>query len=197
MAETGLNQENHHEKKALHRRFHEAWVRNWTKMAEADRKAKEEARDRLKNLSVAEIRSGAWKTALSGVVLTGLHGIFGSIGALMGFVGGGIGGAAVGAAIGGATNAWNAVGIVPGAITGGFLGVWTGTIAGSIGGYQAGVEAAGFVYEKYIRKADTKVAPLEKSDWIIGQLPGLNPVMVRGARELVKGYVELKDITQK
>ena len=48
---------------------------------------------------------------------------------------------------------------------------------------------------KYIRKLDRDLPPLETVDWVVGQVPGFNPPIISGIRNIVDGFFGLKNRT--
>lgn len=149
-------------------------------LAAADAKeaeAQSSAREQLRNLSSTDLMKIGSKQVLYGYGLSVLHGAGMLLGAAVG--------AGTGALIGGVGGAVSSSELGPaGAVVGGSFGM----IAGSVIGYQAGVEMAGWAYNKFIRKIDTELPKLKTVDWIIGQVPGFNPPIMAGFRHLIDGF---------
>lgn len=169
-------------------RFYERFWHWLTDASDAERRANEEARAKLRELSAPELKRIGAKQTVYGVALSSLHWVGYQLGAIGGLAAGGViggVGGAIGAAIG-------SVELGPAAIFGAAAGGVVGTVVGSLAGYQLGVEAAGIVYNKFIRKLDVTLPPLEKVDWLVGQLPPFNPPFIAGVRNLIDGFLGMK-----
>lgn len=177
------------EKKDRAERFYERWWREYVVTSDAEKKVNEEARLKMRELSAPELTRIGFKQVLYGYALTAIHGVGSALGGALGFVTGGL----VGGAAGGVGAALAAAEIPPAAIGIGILGAGIGAVTGSLVGWQLGVEAAGLAYNKYIRKLDRDLPPLETVDWVVGQVPGFNPPIISGIRNIIDGFFGLKN----
>jgi hypothetical protein len=192
------------EKKNFAARFYDRWKRELARVGESLERADEEARLKLQTLNADVLRRAGLRESAYGVALTSLHAATAGLGATIGGLAGAIGGAAAGGVIGGVGGAVITSELGPGMVAGAGAGAWfgligggmAGSVGGSILGYQAGVELAGFVYQKFVRKLDTDLLPLTKFDWILGQVPGLNPPIVGGIRTMLEGFFGLAAKTE-
>lgn len=186
-------------KKEAHVRFFERWKHEWDRAMKSIDEADREARQKLATLNADVLRRAGIRETAYGIALTSLNALTAGLGAGLGMLGGAVGGAATGAVVGGIGGALATSelgpGMVGGAIAGGWIGLgagtWAGIVGGSVIGYQAGVELAGVVYNKFVRKIDPEILPLSKFDWLVGQLPGLNPPIVGGIRTMFEGFFGL------
>lgn len=190
--ETGKKQE-------AHVRFFDRWKREWDRAYKSIDEADRDARQKLATLNADVLRRAGLRETAYGVALTSLNVATAGFGASLGMLGGALGGAATGAVLGGIGGALGMLptgpGVLPafaaGALVGGYGGLMAGGIAGSVLGNQVGVELAGWAYNKFVRKLDTEVQPLTKVDWLVGQVPGLNPPIVGGIRTMFEGFFGL------
>lgn len=190
--ETGKKQE-------AHVRFFERWKMEWDKALTSIDQADREAKSKLLTLNADVLRRVGFRQTIYGVALTSIQTATAGLGAGVGFVAGALGGGAVGAGIGGVVGTLASSelgpGMAGGAFVGGatglFVGSWMGGVGGSVAGYYAGVELAGWAYNKFVRKIDPEQIPLSKFDWLIGQVPGLNPPIVGGIRNMFEGFFGL------
>lgn len=163
------------------RQFHDAWQREAARAQQAEKQANQHARDRLKGLTAPELRKIGVKQLAWGVGLSFVNGIGGALGAIA------TGGVAygIGTAIG-----WTSA-VALGAAMG-------PAILGAVGGVVAGSEFVGYVYDKYIRKFDTTLPLLDKTDKLIGGALALTgpwtPPMIAGVRNIFDGYNNMKSI---
>lgn len=186
-------------KKEEHVRFFERWKHELDRAMKSIDEADREARQKLATLNADVLRRAGLRETAYGIALTSLNVITAGFGAGLGLLGGAAGGAAVGAAIGGIGGALGMLptgpGTIPafllGAAVGGYSGLIAGGVAGSVLGNQVGVELAGWAYSKFVRKLDPETQPLTKIDWIVGQVPGLNPPIVGGIRTMFEGFFGL------
>lgn len=174
--------------KEAQERFYEQWWHWLTESSTEEKRANKEARVKLRELSAPELKRIGAKQTLYGAALGSLHWVGYQLGAIGGFVGG----AAVGGVAGAVTGLVSTAELGPAAIAGAAIGSTVGLFVGALGGYQLGVEAAGVVYNKFIRKLDVTLPPLEKVDWLVGQLPPFNPPFIAGVRNLIDGFIGMK-----
>lgn len=187
------------EKKNFAERFFERWKVELKKVSDGINEADREARVKLQTLNADVLRRAGLKETAYGVALTSLSTATAGLGAGIGMLGGAVGGGLAGGAIGGLAGLAGFSPTGPGAIPASVLGIATGAYTGFIGGafagsaagYYAGVELSGWVYSKFIRKMDTELQPLAKIDWVLGQVPGLNPPIVGGMRNMFEGFFGL------
>lgn len=186
-------------KKEAHVRFFDRWKREWDRAYKSIDEADREARQKLATLNADVLRRAGLKETAYGVLLTSLSTATAGFGAGLGMLGGAVGGGLAGGAIGGLAGlagfSPTGLGAIPASILGIATGAYTGFIggafAGSAVGYYAGVELSGWAYNKFIRKMDTELQPLAKIDWLVGQVPGLNPPIVGGIRTMFEGFFGL------
>ncbi|MDP1722156.1 MAG: hypothetical protein Q8L37_03025 [Candidatus Gottesmanbacteria bacterium] len=187
------------EKKNFAERFFERWNTELKKVSDGINEADREARLKLQTLNADVLRRAGLKETAYGIALTSLStataGFGAGLGALGGAVGGGLAGGVIGGLAGLAGFSSTGPGAIPASVLGFGAGLYTGFIggglAGSAAGYYAGVELSGWVYSKFIRKMDTELQPLAKIDWFLGQVPGLNPPIVGGLRNMFEGFFGL------
>ena len=187
------------EKKNIAVRFFERWQKEFTRAKDAINASDHEARAKLATLNADVLRRAGLRETAYGIALTSLNVVTAGFGAGLGMLGGAVGGAATGAVLGGIGGALGMLptgpGVVPafviGAGIGGYSGLIAGGIAGSVLGNQVGVELAGWAYSKFVRKLDMEAQPLTKVDWLVGQVPGLNPPIVGGIRTMFEGFFGL------
>lgn len=160
--------------------FQRVWREQVMVASESEAEANHLAREKMKSLSSREVAGIGTKQVLYGWALSVLHGIGSVLGAGLGIVGGGL--------IGGTVGAISTAEFGPGAV----MGAAVGAFAGSVGGYQVGVEAAGWAYNRFIRKMDVTLPPLEKIDWFVGQVPGFNPPIIAGIRNMIDGFFGMR-----
>lgn len=186
-------------KKEAHVRFFERWQKEFNRAKEAINVADQEARTKLTTLSADVLRRAGLRQAAYGFALTPLHAVGAGLGSMLGIIGGGITGA-IGGGIGGALagaveTSWSGPGMLYGAAIGagaiGTAGAIAGAIGGELLGRQIGVEVAGWVYSKFVRKMDPELMPLSKFDWVVGQLPLVNPPVIGGLRNMFEGFFGL------
>lgn len=169
--------------------FHEAWQREAARATQAEKLANQQARDNLKNLNAVELRNIGFKQVLWGTGLSILNGIGAGIGALGGF------GVWTG-------TSWLAVSAASaGSVFAGALGVASVVSIGAIplglfGGAVAGAEVTRYVYNKFVRKVDTSLPKLDKTDRVAGDLFALsgfgNAPLVAGVRNIFEGFSQMK-----
>lgn len=186
-------------KKGFAERFFSRWRMELKRAGEAINESDRQAREKLATLNADVLRRAGFRQTAYGVALTALHAASAGFGASLGMIGGGLTGGLGGAAIGAIGGALGTIetgpGVAGGALIGAGLGAtggaWAGAIGGSVLGRQIGVELAGFVYHKFIRKLDPELLPLSKVDWIVGQLPFVNPPIIGGIRNMFEGFFGL------
>lgn len=186
-------------KKEAHVRFFDRWKREWDKAYKSIEEADGEARQKLATLNADVLRRAGLRETVYGVALTSLNVATAGFGSVLGMLGGAVGGAATGAVLGGLGGALGMLPTGPGTLPafaigagiGGYSGLIAGGMAGSVLGNYAGVELAGWAYNKFVRKLDTEAQPLRKVDWLVGQVPGLNPPIVGGIRTMYEGFFGL------
>lgn len=197
--ELSIGQPEKAEKKNVAERFFERWNVELKKVSDGINEADREARLKLQTLNADVLRRAGLKETAYGIALTSLSTATAGFGAGLGMLGGAVGGGLAGGAIGGLAGLAGFSPTGPGAIpasvlgiaTGAYSGLISGAFVGSAAGYYAGVELSGWVYDKFIRKMDSELQPLAKVDWVIGQVPGLNPPMVGGIRNMFEGFFGL------
>lgn len=186
-------------KKEAHVRFFERWKFEFNRAKDAINDADREAREKLTTLSADVLRRAGLRQTAYGFALTPLHAVGAGLGSLVGAIGGGavgaIGGGIGGAVAGAIETSWSGPGMWAGALVGagliGGAGAVAGLVGGEIIGRQIGVEVAGWVYSKFVRKMDPDLMPLSKFDWLVGQLPFVNPPMIGGLRNMFEGFFGL------
>lgn len=186
-------------KKEAHVRFFDRWKREWDKAYKSIDEADRDARQKLATLNADVLRRAGLRETAYGFALTSLNVATAGFGAGLGMLGGAVGGAATGAVLGGIGGVLGMLptgpGTIPaflfGAAVGGYGGLIAGGVAGSVLGNYVGVELAGWAYSKFVRKLDTEAQPLTKIDWLVGQVPGLNPPIVGGIRTMFEGFFGL------
>lgn len=183
------------EKKNVAQRFFERWNVELKKVSDGINAADREARVKLQTVNADVLRRAGLRETAYGVALTSLQaataGFGASVGGLAGFGAGLVSGASIGA-VGGAalTSEFGPIALFGGMVglaSGAFVGAGLGALAGN----QIGVELAGWVYHKFVRKLDPELQPLAKVDWVVGQFPGLNPPIVGGLRNMFEGFFGL------
>lgn len=151
--------------------------------AQAEKVANQQARDRLKGLSAAELRKIGAKQLLWGWGLSFIN----VAGVVIGGVGLGFGTAAVATTLGASALVAGAAAFTVGAV-------------GYIGGAIAGSELVRSIYEKFSRKTDKSLPQLDKDDRLLGNALSVvtggtwNPAMVAGVRNIFEGYNNMKSI---
>lgn len=186
-------------KKEAHVRFFERWQKEFNRAKEAINAGDQEARTKLTKLSADVLRRAGLRQTAYGIALTPLHAVGAGLGSLLGIIGGGavgaIGGGIGGGIAGAIETSWSGPGMLYGAAIGagavGAAGGIAGAIGGELLGRQIGVEVAGWAYNKFVRKLDPELMPLSKFDWLVGQLPLVNPPMIGGFRNMFEGFFGL------
>lgn len=163
-------------------RFFDRYQRELSVAHTAEREANRAARDRLKALSAPELRKIGAKQLAWGWGLSFINAVGGGLGALVG----GLSAYGIGSAVG-----------LGAAAT--VVGVWGAAGVGLIGGAVAGAELVHYVYHRFIRKYDSSLPKLDKTDRILGDI--LAPLtmswtspMVAGVRNIFDGYNNMKSI---
>lgn len=162
--------------------FYNRYQAELTRAQMSERQANREARNKMMGLTAPELRKIGTKQVLWGFGLSFLDAVGGGLGILTG----GLGAYGISSLLGlGAVV--TSIGVV------GAAGI------GYVGGAVAGAELVRHIYERYARKIDTSLPPLDHSDRVLGNV--LAPLtltwtapMVAGVRNIFDGYNNMKSI---